>query len=77
MCNNNEKMAEDMKVTLDVDTYTDDMVMISRAEYSEMVAECTILRVVEKLARDSKAYSGDVLDTIRAVLELGDEEDAE
>lgn len=76
MCNNNEKMAEDMKVTLDVDTYTDDMVMIPRAEYIEMVAECTILRVVEKLAR-SEAYSGDVLDTIRAVLELGDEEDAE
>lgn len=52
------------------------MVMISRAEYSEMVAEFTILRVVEKLA-GSEAYSGDVLDTIRAVLELGDEEDAE
>ena len=84
MCNNN---CEDKKIEnepleffLDgtIDETDDDVVMVPREEYDELIAEATILRVVEKLI--SKIRICDArLDAVRDVLELGqaDEEDAE
>ena len=54
-----------------------DVVTIPRAEYSEMVAESTILHVVERIVGGScDTYSK--LDMLRDVLEIrGDEKDGE
>ena len=100
MCNNDncEKKIKDalgeeeLKFFLDghIDEYEADVVTIPREEYDELIAESTILRVIEKLA-ESFDYDGDRVKAIRAVLEIGkpesvpdspiaygpDEEDAE
>ena len=100
MCNNDscEKKIKDalgeeeLKFFLDgyIDEADDDVVVVPREEYDELIAESTILRVIEKLAA-SFDYDGDRVKAIRAVLEIGkpepeppiqsatgpDEEDAE
>ncbi len=100
MCNNDncEKKVKDamgeeeLKFFLNgcIDETEDDLVTIPREEYDELIAESTILRVIEKLV-DSFDYDGDRVKAIRAVLEIGkpepeppiqsapgpDEEDAE
>lgn len=75
MCNNNcEKKIrnEDLEVFVDgyIDNTTDDVVMVPREEYDELIAESTILRVIEKLAA-SFSYDSDRVKAIRAVLEIG------
>ena len=92
MCNNDncEKKVkeaidkEDLNFFLDgyIDNAADSVVTVPREEYEELIAESTILRVVEKLVETGK-YSGDTLETIRTVLMIGnavpkpEKEDAE
>ena len=84
MCNNNcdvKKIeTEPLEFFLDgtIDETDDDMVMVPREEYNELIAEATILRVVEKLMGNVNICDAR-LDAIRSVLELGhdDEDDDE
>ena len=50
-CENKNLTVEDLKFFLDgyIDETTDDVVVVPREEYDELVAEAAILRVVEKI----------------------------
>lgn len=54
-----------------------DAVVVPRDEYNEMVAECTILRVIEALINANEGPYGDY-DVLRTVIGVGcDDEDDE
>jgi len=76
MCNNNcdgKKIEnEPLEFFLDgtIDATDDDVVTVPREEYDELIAESTILRVVEKLI-DHINIADVRLDAVRTVLALG------
>ena len=76
MCNNNcdgKKIEnEPLEFFLDgtIDEIDDDVVTIPREEYDELIAESTILRVVESLF-DNINIADVRLDAVRTVLALG------
>lgn len=71
-CENKNLTVEDLKFFLDgyIDETTDDVVVVPREEYDELVAEAAILRVVEKIL-ESDDYSGDIVKTLRSIVEIG------
>ena len=79
MCNNNcdkgiLEEREPISVCVDghLEETTDDVVVVPRGTYDELIAESTILRVVEKMIdSDSFTYDSDRLTAIRIVLEIG------
>lgn len=60
MCNNDkcEKKTEDMSFFLDgyIDETDDDVVVVPRSEYDKLIANSTILKVVERMI-NSKVFS--------------------
>lgn len=76
MCNNNcdgkKIVNEPLEFFLDgtIDEIDDDVVTIPREEYDELIAESTILRVVESLF-DNINIADVRLDAVRTVLALG------
>ena len=60
MCNNDkcEKKTEDMSFFLDgyIDETDDDMVVVPRSEYDKLIANSTLMKVVERVI-DSDAFS--------------------
>ena len=78
MCNNDkcEKNAKDLSFFLDgyIDKTDDDVVVVPRSEYSELIAEQTILRSVERIVM-SDIPSYHVLDVIKELLALNNIEE--
>lgn len=74
-CINDESEQEPMKAILGgiIDEYEEDAVTIPRDEYSEMVAECTVLRVIEKLI-DSWYPGQELRGLLKSVIDIGDGE---
>jgi len=79
--NNNENMnekamtptEEPLHFFLDGTIDDEDVVTVSRDEYSEMVAECTILHVVETLVKKhGKDYN--LMPYLHTILSIGDED---
>ena len=75
MCNNDncEKKTEDLKFFLDgyIDEAADDTVTIPREEYDELIAESTILRVVEKMVESDAFSSYSLGEYLKAILSIG------
>lgn len=75
-CENNIKEALDeqaLKFFLDgyIDETDDDVVVVPREEYDELIAESTILRVVERIVGADSIPSYNKADILKEILDLG------
>lgn len=73
---NGGKPSKHIPYAAEVCIIKDAEVTIPRDEFEELIAESTILRVVEQLVEHSR-YASDTLENLRVVLDIGEHEEDE